>query len=471
MPSGLLRDTNVLGRSSSKLAILFLAAGLGCSNLNRRPPGTPPPSGPGGVPPAQFPGNKDPILQGSATVPNGSPGLNSAVLAGRVIDRFGQPPVNASIRWVCVDEKDKQAVPPEIAVNPQGYFTIQGLKPGSAYKLIARSQNGQVVQGNVVYTTAPNVRVLIQVKEEFAAPEGGTSGTDDKISGLPADGSWAPGSQAQGPGQPAPPRLSLEPDLPTVRVPQPPPAPNSPEFRPQKDPAWVPGITEKETTWPPRLEIPRRPEPRPVPATPTLPPVTPPAIPDPAPVVPAPTQPGSLGGVDRGNTVATGARIPSCVLVGRQLVNFALNDLNGEPWEFRHSRRGKLILLDFWGTACMPCRQSLPFLKELHDRYASKGLEIVGLAYESGGSQAEQAYRVDAVCRRLHLAYRQLLGAGPQCPVRTQFGVRFIPTMVLLDENGWILWRHEGLPEPGVRAELERLIQRRLPERDTVRIP
>lgn len=453
---------------------MLVLAAAGCSNLNRRPPGTPAPAGPG-VPPAQFPNNKDPLLQGNGAPPVSNPVLppgNSAVLAGRVIDRFGQPPVNASIRWVCVDEKDKQATPPEISVNPQGYFTIQGLKPGSAYKLIARSQNGQVVQGNVVYTTAPNVRVLIQVKEEFTAPEGGTSGQggEGKTAADQSPG-WSPGSQAQGFNPSSPPRLSLEPDLPTVRVPAPPP-PKDTEFRPQKDPAWIPGITDKNTTWPPRLEVPKaRPEVRPVPS---LPPVEAPAVPDPAPVVPAPspTVPGILGGVDRGNSGgAPAARVPSCVLVGRQLVNFALNDLNGDPWEFRNSRRGKLVLLDFWGTACMPCRQTLPFLKELHDRYAGAGLEIVGIAYESGGSQGEQAYRVNAVCQRLHLAYRQLLGAGPQCPVRTQFGVRYIPTMVLLDENGWILWKHEGLPEPGVRAELERLIQRRLPGREAVRIP
>src|SRR5439155_23866238 len=49
------------------------------------------------------------------------------------------------------------------------------------------------------------------------------------------------------------------------------------------------------------------------------------------------------------------ARVPSCSLVGGQLRNFALYDLHGQPWEYKKSRRGRLLLLDFWATDCPPC--------------------------------------------------------------------------------------------------------------------
>src|SRR5262249_26974000 len=88
------------------------------------------------------------------------------------------------------------------------------------------------------------------------------------------------------------------------------------------------------------------------------------------------------------------APVPSCVLVNKQLVNFALYDLKGQAWEYRKQRRGKLMLIDFWNTSCLPCLQTLPYLRQLQDRYGSLGLEVVGVAYEDRGTPSEQAKRV-----------------------------------------------------------------------------
>ena len=57
---------------------------------------------------------------------------------------------------------------------------------------------------------------------------------------------------------------------------------------------------------------------------------------------------------------------------------------------------------------------------------------------------------------------RQLLGGGPNCPVREQFNVRAVPTLVLVDDNGWILWRHEGRPDRIAQEDLDLLIKRKL---------
>ena len=142
-----------------------------------------------------------------------------------------------------------------------------------------------------------------------------------------------------------------------------------------------------------------------------------------------------------------------------------MNDVNGDPWEFRTQKKGKLILLDFWGTECVFCRPALPILKDLDLKYRGQGLEIVGIAYEHSGTPQEKGYRVNAVVQSMNLTYRQLLGAAYPCPVGGQFGVRAIPTLVLLDENGWILWRHEGILDAVKQDELERWITRRLPRK------
>ena len=94
--------------------------------------------------------------------------------------------------------------------------------------------------------------------------------------------------------------------------------------------------------------------------------------------------------------------------------------------------------------------------------YGSYGLEVIGIACESG-SLAQQRAQVAQARVRYSMAYTTLLsggGAGP-CPVRTQFEIRAFPTLVLVDEAGNIVWRSEGLDEYRL-ADLKGQIQRRL---------
>jgi thiol-disulfide isomerase/thioredoxin len=150
------------------------------------------------------------------------------------------------------------------------------------------------------------------------------------------------------------------------------------------------------------------------------------------------------------------------VLTGQYLVNFALYDLQGNPWEFQ-KHRGRLILLDFWETQCIPCQRAIPHLNVLNTKYGPRGLQVVGVAYEEG-PLPEQAQKVDRVRQRLKMSYTLLLGGdskqGP-CPVKTQFAVRAFPTLVLVDDTGRILWRGEGLERQQL-AELDLILRKRL---------
>jgi thiol-disulfide isomerase/thioredoxin len=157
------------------------------------------------------------------------------------------------------------------------------------------------------------------------------------------------------------------------------------------------------------------------------------------------------------------ATVPSCSLSGKQLHNFALNDIDGKPWEYRRDRKGRLTLIDFWGTWCVPCQHAIPHLNDLQWRYGEWGLEVVGIAYEYGTLQ-QQATNVRRVANRLKTNYRLLLGAGydSDCPVRRQFQVRKYPSLFLIDEKGTIVWEsREGLGQREVQ-ELEFEIKKRL---------
>jgi hypothetical protein len=97
---------------------------------------------------------------------------------------------------------------------------------------------------------------------------------------------------------------------------------------------------------------------------------------------------------------------------------------------------------------------------ELQRRYQAQGLQVIGIAYEDG-PLAEQQQRVNFVRQRLGVNYQILLGAGDTCPLKQQLGVQMFPTLILVDAQGNILWRSEGLDSQQL-AQLENEIRRRL---------
>ena len=425
------------------LAFCVLGAGLpGCSLFKKSDPPPPPPQNQ--LPPPKFP-TGDPLNKSAAAANT----ANTALLAGRVLDGNSRPPVNTSILVVRVDAKAEKTET-DVPVSPEGYFTVNNLAQGGTYKLVARGKNGDRMVAGTNVVTAPNPRIMIQMREDLVtastpplpAPFDSLKEKNDPafardtqaaptVAVLPptadpllptntGNASWQPGTGGINATVPAG-------GLPPVQVPV------------SGDGGPIAQMRAGLTTLP-TMEIPRQPRAASIaPIDVPMPPLS-------------PARPGDLGRT----------RVPSCVLVGNQLVNFALEDINGDPWELKTNRTGKLVLLDFWGTWCGPCKKTMPVLKGLQQQYGPAGLEVVGIAYERGGSREEQAHKVNETCNRLLINYRQLLGSGPNCVVKRELGVRGYPTMILIDERGNILWRHVGELEPNAREALVRILQTQL---------
>jgi thiol-disulfide isomerase/thioredoxin len=335
------------------------------------------------------------------------------VLAGRVIDGVGQP-ADAQIRWVCTDEPKQAEVPIDVAVNAQGYFMIQGLKSGKHYKLTTRAKSGDKTLEVVTLAQAPNIHMLIHVNDRFAVPGG------------PDKGKKSAGSLKE---QPA----SAQIPMPGIGLPQ-----QGPATLPQVETF---GDKSRIAEGPVAIKAPLADfKAGPLPGVTIAPPV-----------------PDSPFSVPPGATP-----VPSSVRVGQRLENFALYDTNLQPWELKRQRFGKLVLLDFWKTNCAPCKQGTDTLRTLEAKFGSQGLQIVGIAYEDTGTQLEQAQRVAAVAQHWRSNYQILLGGGPNCPLKRDLSVRAYPTLVLLDENGVIVWQHEGSLDPAGLADLDFAIKRRL---------
>jgi thiol-disulfide isomerase/thioredoxin len=140
---------------------------------------------------------------------------------------------------------------------------------------------------------------------------------------------------------------------------------------------------------------------------------------------------------------------PSCQYdkTRQRLVDFKLPTLAGRAFRLQEVS-ADLVLLDFWGTWCTPCLNSVPHLVDLQKRYGNR-LQIVGVAYEfpeNASVAQERANTVRDVSSRLRINYPVLLGGadGRPCPLQTALKVQTFPTMVLIDRQGNILWTGSG---------------------------
>jgi thiol-disulfide isomerase/thioredoxin len=88
-----------------------------------------------------------------------------------------------------------------------------------------------------------------------------------------------------------------------------------------------------------------------------------------------------------------------------------------------------VVLVDLWGTWCPPCREAIPRLADLYGKYKHHGLEILGLAYERGGTPQEQADRVRKFAAEHKITWTLALGdeaVQKQVPQFTGY-----PTLIL----------------------------------------
>jgi len=98
--------------------------------------------------------------------------------------------------------------------------------------------------------------------------------------------------------------------------------------------------------------------------------------------------------------------------------------------------RGKLVYLDFWASWCGPCRQSFPWMNEMQARYGSQGLQIVGINVDAKADDARNF--LGTTPARFAVAFDPS-GTAPRA-----YGVKGMPSSVLIGPDGKVLYEHSG---------------------------
>jgi len=128
-------------------------------------------------------------------------------------------------------------------------------------------------------------------------------------------------------------------------------------------------------------------------------------------------------------------------------------DAYGKLYSFS-SWRGKTLLVNFWATWCPPCREEMPVFSRLQDRYATRGVQFVGIALDS-------ADKVRVFAESHPLSYPLLIGGSAGVELAGQLGNHSLslPFTVLISADRDLLLVRLG---PLSENELDLLLQRSL---------
>lgn len=118
---------------------------------------------------------------------------------------------------------------------------------------------------------------------------------------------------------------------------------------------------------------------------------------------------------------------------------FKLSTIDGKPLSLA-DYKSKVILLNFWATWCGPCRAEVPDLVELQNKYKDQ-LQVIGLVVDDDDEDAVKKF-----ADKYGINYPIGLATDE---IRTEYGgIPALPTSFVLDEEGRVVQKHEGLRDP-----------------------
>ena len=150
---------------------------------------------------------------------------------------------------------------------------------------------------------------------------------------------------------------------------------------------------------------------------------------------------------------------------GYDKIDFQFPDLNGEPVSPADERfRNKVLILQIFGTWCPNCMDETKFLADWYKKNHSRGVEILGLAYEAKDDFIYASGRVKKMKAKLDVPYdfviagnKDKVEAGKTLPMLNH--ILSFPTTIFIGKDGLVKRIHTGFTGPGTGVYYEQFIQ------------
>ena len=136
--------------------------------------------------------------------------------------------------------------------------------------------------------------------------------------------------------------------------------------------------------------------------------------------------------------------------------DFQLEDMDGEKYSLE-SYRGKVVILNFWASWCPPCRREIPSMEALHQAFKDEAFAILAI------NEWETEDHVFAFMGQLPVEPGFPILFDLDSEVAQSFGVKGLPTTLLLDTQGKIVYRAVGGRDFD-HPEVKKIIRELLPD-------
>lgn len=148
--------------------------------------------------------------------------------------------------------------------------------------------------------------------------------------------------------------------------------------------------------------------------------------------------------ISNANSASVQGKAPNFTLKSNTGKNIKLSEL-----------RGQVVLLNFWASWCGPCRQEMPLLEKLQQRYSALGFTVLGVNVEEDSSKAK------TLLKDIRVSFPILFDT--QNTVSKQYKVSAMPSTVMIDRDGNMRYLHKGY-KPGDEAQYKKWVKQLIKE-------
>jgi len=159
------------------------------------------------------------------------------------------------------------------------------------------------------------------------------------------------------------------------------------------------------------------------------------------------------GGAAADSSSSGGSSEETGGLVGNPAPNFSVQAVSGGKGTVSlKSLRGKVVVVDFWGTFCEPCKKAFPKLQDLYTKYADSGLRIVGISEDEADDKDQIPGFADTYGAKF------TLGWDGDKSIAHSYKPETMPSTFILDKKGVVRFEHIGYHD-GEEVQMEKEIK------------